>query len=302
MSTITFLELSFVAFSGMAGAAFGVSLLGRRQVTMSRGFILATFFVAVLFVVDAYVIEPNWIQVDKVLIHDSQLAASLEGIKVVHITDLHLTRGIGFREKQLIRKVNDLNPDIIFVTGDFFDDVSQVEPTKELIRSLKARIGIWGVPGNTDHISMHAEDIVRALEPSGIRILVNQAQTVYTGVGKYFWLIGVDDPVYHHDKLLEALYGVPKNAPRLLLAHSPDVFDKASLEQINLVLAGHTHGGQVGIPFLVELSQYANRTIYMKGLFKKGKTQMYVNRGIGTKTLPIRFLCRPEIAVIKVNA
>lgn len=302
MTKFTFLQYSFLLFSGMAGAAFGMSFFASKAAKDRARAFVCTFFVAVLFVIYIFVIEPNWIQVTRVEIHDSQLAISLKGVKVVHITDLHLTHGIGFREKQLIKKVNDLKPDIIFITGDFFDNTDQIEPTKELVRSLHARIGIWGVLGNTDHISMHASEVVQALEPSGIRILVNQAQTVYTGVGKYFWLIGVDDPVYHHDKLLEALYGVPKNEPRLLLAHSPDIFDEASLEQINLVLAGHTHGGQVGIPFLVELSKYANRTVYMKGLFEKRKTKLYVNRGIGTKTLPIRFLCRPEITVIKVSA
>ncbi len=302
MTKFAFLQYSFLVFSGMAGVAFGMSFFASRAAkNRARAFVFI-FFIAALFVVYIFFIEPNWIQVTQVEIRDPQLAASLNGVKVVHITDLHLTHGIGFREKQLIKKVNELKPDIIFVTGDFFDTIDQVEPTKELIRSLKARIGIWGVPGNTDHISMHAGDIVQALEPSGIRILVNQAQSVYTNPGKYFWLVGVDENVYHHDKLLEALYRVPKNEPRLLLAHAPDIFDEASLEGINLVLAGHTHGGQVGIPFLVELSMYANRTIYMKGLFKKKRTQLYVNRGIGTKTLPIRFLCRPEITILKVVA
>ncbi|MBI4000043.1 MAG: metallophosphoesterase [Candidatus Omnitrophica bacterium] len=301
MSKFSFLQYSFLVFAGMAGAAFGMSFfVSRAAKNHARAFVLS-FFVTVLFVIDAFLIEPNWIQVTRLEIRDPKLAVSLEGVKIVHITDLHLTHGIGFREKRLIEKVNELKPDLIFITGDFFDDIDQVEPTKELIQSLSARIGIWGVPGNTDHISMHASEVVRALEPSGIRILVNQGQSVYTGVGKYFWLVGVDEPVYHHDKLGEALYGVPKNEPRLLLAHSPDIMDKASLEGINLVLAGHTHGGQVGIPFLVELSKYANRALYMKGLFKKGGTQLYVNRGIGMKTLPIRFLCRPEIAVIEIG-
>ena len=301
MTKFSFLQYSFLIFSGMAGAAFGMSFFASRAAKNRARFFTLIFFMTALFVIYIFVVEPNWIQVTQLKVHDSQLAASLDGVKIIHITDLHLTRGIGFREKQLIKKVNELKPDIIFITGDFFDNTDQIEPTKELIKNLRARIGIWGVPGNTDHISMSAADIVRALEPGGIRILVNQSQTVYTKVGKRFWLIGADEPVYHHDQLLEALYGVPRDEPRLLLVHSPDIFDQAVKEEVNLMLVGHTHGGQIGIPFLVELSEYANRTIYMKGLFKKGKTQMYVNRGIGTKTLPIRFLCRPEIAVIQVS-
>src|SRR3989338_10571697 len=102
MSKFAFLQYSFLVFAGMAGVAF---------------------FVTVLFVIDAFLIEPNWIQVTRLEIRDPKLAVSLEGVKIVHITDLHLTHGIGFREKQLIEKVNELKPDLIFITGDFFDDI-----------------------------------------------------------------------------------------------------------------------------------------------------------------------------------
>ena len=272
-----------------------------KRFTRVIGVISGCIIIGVLFFIDIYLVEPNWIEVTKVTIHDKALARVLKGTKVVQISDIHMRHGIGLREEEMVKMVNELKPDLIFLTGDYFDSPDQAEPTVKLFKKLNASMGIWGVPGNTDHIAIDdSNQIARLIESSGVRMLVNESAQIKTDKG-LFWLIGVDENVYKHDRLSQALVGVFREEPRILLAHSPTIFDSAVREEINLVLAGHTHGGQVGIPFLVELSKYANRTIYMKGLFKKDKTFMYVNRGIGTKTLPIRFLCRPEITVYEFD-
>lgn len=264
--------------------------------------IFFVFFIGIVVAgLYAFFIEPNWIQTERIEIQSPRLAPSLQGLTVVHVTDLHLNHGIGDREKDLVKKVNELQADILLFSGDYFDDLTQLAPTIQLISQMNAKIGKWGVPGNTDHITMDGKVLKRELQPAGITILVNEAEKVSTPNGS-FWIVGVDDPVYDHSELSEALKSVPAKEPKILLAHSPDIFDEAVQAHVDLVLVGHTHGGQVGIPLLIQFSEYANRTPYMKGLFEKDGTQMYVNRGIGMKTLPIRFLCRPEIAVIEVKA
>lgn len=100
---------------------------------------------------------------------------------------------------------------------------------------------------------------------------------------------------------LKAFSGIPPEVPVILLAHDPDNFDEAIEAGVNLLLVGHTHGGQIGIPLLVEKSKSANKSPFMRGLFEKGKTKMYVNRGIATTHVPIRFFNRPEITVIEVT-
>lgn len=265
----------------------------------SRLFLIAASLLGVL-ALDIFFIEPYWIQIHKVVIHDPALAPAVGNLKIVQITDIHMTQGLGIRERQLIKKVNALKPDIIFMTGDIVDDLSQIPAAVELLKSLKANIGIYGVQGNTDHIVMDSQSFVREFSPTGMDILVNESRKIRLSNGYFLWLIGVDDPKYHHSNLDAAAAGIPVDAPTILLAHSPEIFEAAARAKINLVLAGDTHGGQVGIDFLIRMSEYANRTPYMRGLFQTGKTKMYVNRGIGTKTLPIRFLCRPEIALIEV--
>lgn len=301
MSEMMLLKYAFYGFLGIGSATIGLSFLGFKSFARSARFFLISMAVIGVLILDMFIIEPNWIEVKKIKIKDSGLAQILGDTKLVHLADLHLTEGIRFREKELIRKVNQIGADFIFITGDFFDDLSQLEAAKVLIRSFKAKQGIYGVPGNTDHIVMDGPTLARDLGPAGIDILVNEHRLIQLVNGNQLWLVGFDDPKYHHENMDRALGGVPRQAPKIALIHDPNMFDRF-YDEPALILAGDTHGGQVGIPLLIKLSTYASRVRYVKGLFKKQHVQMYVNRGIGTKTLPIRFLCRPEITVIQVTS
>lgn len=254
---------------------------------------------ALVVFVDSHLIEPNWIKVEQVRIQDPALARTAGQLRIVHLTDIHLNRGkLGFREKDLIRKVNALSPDLIFFTGDLIDDLTQVKPAIELFRSFKARLGIYGVPGDTDHIVMDSASLSRELAPAGIRWLLNEAVEFSVPGRGTFWIAGVDPLPWGPDPFERALSRVPPGAPCILLGPTPEDIDRVTPWKVPVYLTGDTHGGQIGIDFLIRISSYANRTPYMKGLFRVGETAMYVNRGIGTKALPVRFLCRPEIAVI----
>lgn len=100
---------------------------------------------------------------------------------------------------------------------------------------------------------------------------------------------------------MKAFSGIPPGAPVVLLAHDPDNFGEAIGAEMNLLLAGHTHGGQIGISILIEKYKSANKSSFMRGLFDTGKIKMYVNRGIGTTHVPIRFFNRPEITLLAIR-
>ncbi|MEN6331369.1 MAG: metallophosphoesterase [Smithella sp.] len=256
--------------------------------------------------VDAYWIEPNWLKTENIVIHDPELAQVLEGIKIVQLSDIHLQGGIGNREKNLIAKVNALKPDLLFITGDFFSDKQkqelsiEVSALSELIRSFKTTTGIFGVPGNYDS-PLKNPAIMKKFKAAGIDILINENRAVALPNHKILYLAGFG---YSRSKRarLQTFNGIPPDTPVVLLAHDPDDFGEAIGAGVNLLLAGHTHGGQIGIPFLVEKSKKANKSPFMRGLFARGKTKMYVNRGIATTYIPIRFLNRPEITVITVTS
>ena len=260
---------------------------------------------------DMYWFEPYWIRTEKVVIKDSALASVLSGIKMIQISDIHIGNSIGYRERQLIEKVNALNPDIIFITGDFFriskepDAAVQLKAISGLISSLKASVDIFGVLGNYDGYLSQNPKRRMEIKRAGIDIIVNESRKILLPNGQVLWLAGLNDPSSNQNKDdMESIYGaleiIPDNAPTILLNHYPDIFGKACKAGVNLVLVGHTHGGQIGIPFLIHMSNSANKSPFMRGLFDAGKTKMYVNRGIGTTNIPVRYLCSPEITVLEV--
>jgi hypothetical protein len=253
--------------------------------------------------VDAFWIEPNWLQTEQVVIHNPELAQILEGIKVVQISDIHLQGGIGDRERDLIAQVNALKPDLLFVTGDFFSDkqkwelAAEVKAVTELIRSFKTTSGIFGVAGNYDR-PLYNPATMKEFRAAGIDILSNASRAVALPNKKILYLAGFDDSQNKRANRF-AFRDIPPGVPVILLAHDPENFGEAIAARVNLLLVGHTHGGQIGIPYLISRSNAANKSSFMSGLFDAGKTKMYVNRGIGTTRIPVRFLNRPEITVFE---
>ncbi len=258
--------------------------------------------IASLFYYAIY-IEPRRIVVTKPRIKLSNKAKSLSNLKIVHLSDLHITK-FGFKEKQWLHLLREIEPDIIFITGDFISGPPGVEVCLSIMKLLKARYGIWGVLGNNDNRAYEKLDRspVDDLRSVGVNILLNSAIRIEVEEGS-FWIIGVDDPYQERDDLTEAMRGVPEDEFKLLLAHSPDIFEKAVNRDIDLILAGHTHGGQIRLPGLKALYVHSSNSSsgYDAGLFSKGITLMYVNRGIGTSILPMRFLSPPEVAELEIE-
>jgi predicted MPP superfamily phosphohydrolase len=137
------------------------------------------------------------------------------------------------------------------------------------------------------------------LPAARVRLLINENARLEDGV----WIVGVDDPATANDDLPGAVNAVPTAATRLLLAHSPDIVPELKIARFDLVLCGHTHGGQVDLPFLngAWLKDGPTRD-YVHGFYSANGSRMYVNRGIGTTTLPVRVACRPELTVFTLHA
>ena len=169
----------------------------------------------------------------------------------------------------------------------------------ELIRRFKTTAGIFGVTGNYDH-PLSNPSISKAFKAAGIDILVNENRAVALPNSKILHLAGFHDSWNKRAKL-KTFSGIPSGVPVVLLAHDPDNFAAAIRAGVNLSLVGHTHGGQIGIPLLIENSNSAKKSSFMNGLFNTGKTKMYVNLGIGTTHIPIRFFNRPKITIFEVK-
>ncbi|HUL16748.1 MAG TPA: metallophosphoesterase [Terriglobales bacterium] len=245
---------------------------------------------AVLALIDGLLIEPNWIQVTH-WTFSGNVAAPL---KIAHLTDLH-SSGMSFREKRLLKLLDVEAPDIIVVTGDTLSGWGTYRGESEILSKLHAPLGVWLVRGNWE-ISYPLKNERKFYEKIGVHFLLNQSMEVRPGI----WLIGLDDPTFGHADLTKALVNVPSYAYRIALFHSPQFFS-ASAGRYDLALAGHSHGGQVRIPFLEPLWLPKGVGPYVEGWFEKNGSRMYVSRGIGMTLLPLRFDCRPELAILTIE-
>ncbi len=253
----------------------------------------------------ASVIEPRRVEVVRQEFYLKSLPPAFDGYTLTQISDLHLTRYLGPEHHQWIaQQVNDLAADCIVITGDFLDrrDRSRVEMIPPALQDLSAPDGIFAVPGNHDY-RFSIQKVTEAVRSVGVRMLMNEHVELKRG-GQVLYLAGVDDISKYRQDLRAALDGIPDDGCVILLAHEPDYADRVSEDRrVALQLSGHTHGGQVRVPFLgavpSKLPPLARR--YVIGRYQVGDLQLYVNRGLGLASLPVRFNCRPEITHITLR-
>jgi uncharacterized protein len=244
-------------------------------------------------------------------IHLPHLPDAFAGFKIVHISDFHLEE---FTEdaflEAVVRRVNMLDADLVVLTGDF---VSNKPLPKHLSFGFAVRCASilshlqcslrYAVLGNHDGL-VSTPAVTEALTTHGIPVLANRYIPLERE-GQRLWLAGIEDALEGRPDLSKALpaHRNPDHEPLILLAHEPDFADFAIGRQVSLVLSGHTHGGQILLPFLPPLLLPALGRKYIHGFFNfQDGMQLYVNRGIGAVNLPFRFRCPPEITVLTLQA
>ena len=253
----------------------------------------------------AYVLlEPLWLQVTRTPIHVRGLHPDLEGFRIALLTDMHAGDGTPL---WLIRRAARLamreRPHLVALTGDFAaDDAPSFAPVLGALSSLRAPHGVWAVPGNHDYtvgIDRWHRDVERY---PFLRNLTNAARIERVGAAR-LCVAGVDD-WSRGDPRMNVLPPPDERDFTLLLAHDPDQAERArrACDAVGLVVSGHTHGGQVRLPFVGALRNPAHYDeLYEEGLRRRPWTQVYTSRGVGTVALPIRFLCRPEVAILELT-
>ena len=259
--------------------------------------------------VDGLIIEPLNIDVNHVALMSERWPEDAPPLRIVHISDPHIER-LTHRERDALRLVEDLSPDLILMTGDylnisFLNDAQAREDFREWANQLYARYGVYAVWGNTD-LAPWRDELMHGLD---ITVLSNETKAV-TINGRDINLVGIDVHQYFMSKdrrVLERLAEeLPQDGFNVLLYHTPDLMPEAiATDKIDLYLAGHTHGGQIRLPFygaIVTASMYGKR--YEAGSYEEERTHLYVSRGLGFEgghAPRIRFLCPPEITVFDLS-
>lgn len=268
---------------------------------------LIFFIIPVLILMGySFFIERRYIETTFPEIRLKCLPEGKEG-KIVHISDLHFNAKTSKAWiKEISDKINVLNSKVIFITGDLIDNKDGVKTAGEFVKSISQNSKVYIVFGNWDYyVSKYdISELKKELENNGAQALVNYSSRIKIG-DMEIWLIGVKDPFTSNNiqkDLEKSMADIPKDDDtcKILLAHSPDIIKYAAAQEIDLVLSGHTHGGQIYIPFLVDyvIPVKKESRKYLRGVYQKNGTKAYVNRGIGTSTLPFRFLARPEITFL----
>ncbi len=241
----------------------------------------------------------------------SSLPAAFHGFRILHLSDLHIDGVPGLAERTA-EIVSTLPVDVWVMTGDYrfeiFGSCDQVYPRMSLIlEAIRAPFGVFGILGNHD-----AAEIALEFQKMGVHMLINDAAELRSPELRPdepgLWIAGVDDPHYYGcDDLPAALSGVPKDAFKVLLAHTPEMYQEADAAGLHFYLCGHTHAGQIRLPkpfhgALAAPFQNADcPREYAYGRWSHGALQGYTSAGVGASLLPVRYNCPPELVAIELR-
>jgi len=247
--------------------------------------------------------NPAHLVIPRISIPLRGLAPAFAGFGIALVTDLHSGPCVpDWWLEHVAKEVALLQPDLVVLGGDFVSHArSDLAGLDVALARFRAPEGVVAVLGNHDHW-VGVEHVLPVLERAGVRVLSNQNLTVRRG-GAALAIAGVDDFTHGAVRLDEAFGGLPPDVPRVLLSHNPDLIEYIPDElRVDLMLAGHTHNGQVHWPIVGPLSvpsQFGAR--YMQGLKRRGTTQLYVSAGVGMASIPFRWGNPPELPLIRLE-
>jgi predicted MPP superfamily phosphohydrolase len=284
--------------------------LSKRKKTILKIFGATAFVVVALFIWSA-LIEPNRLVVNEQQIKLPNFPKRLDGFKIVAIADIHGGSNAVDEEKihYLVTLANQQQPDLIVLLGDFvsqqYFNRAKLKMDSDVvaknINGLKAKYGVYAALGNHDWWNNGAK-IRKELEENGMKVIENDVSPIEVN-GQTIWILGIPDFLTRQPIVLQmAMSGINKPGPIIAITHNPDVFAELP-SNITLTLAGHTHGGQVNIPFIgspIVPSNYGQR--YAAGHIVENGRHLFVTTGVGTSVLPFRFRVPPEIAVLTLSS
>jgi uncharacterized protein len=263
-------------------------------------------------------IERHWIDIVQTGVALPNLPAAFEGARIVQLSDIHMDE---YTETSFLRRVvhqiDLLQPDAILLTGDFVSEgpaseefaIGAAWQCANILSQLKCR-QLYAALGNHD-VSIGSEEVTAALAANRVTVLNNAClpiDRIGNRTGGRIWLAGVDDPVNGEpdpERAIPASIRHVPGEPVLLMCHAPDYADDLvstpAGKAVDLMLSGHTHGGQIRLPFLGPLTLPPLGKKYVEGWFRLGEMQLYVNRGIGTVGVPFRLDCAPEITLFTLR-
>jgi uncharacterized protein len=254
-----------------------------------------------------FLIEPGRLVTRYETIQIQNWPQQLNGLKIAVLSDIHADDWFVDNKKlrEIVERTNQLEPEVIVILGDYMAGdgsvTSKVEPEvfAAALKGFRAPLGVYSVLGNHDWWN-NGEAVRAALEQNGIKVLEDEVFEL-NARGTSLWLVGLSDLWTRRPKIAESVSKVPEGQPMIALTHNPDIFPGLP-ERVPLLIAGHTHGGQVRFPLIgsvVSSSRLGDR--YTRGHVFENNHHLFVTTGIGTSIVPVRFGVTPEIVLLTLQ-
>ena len=271
------------------------NLSRRRFLTAGTG------LVGGLFLGKACWYEPRTFVVEKLQLSVAKIPPG-PGLRIVHLSDLHL-RSLSNHFAAAATTINELRPDLILLTGDYLDQARKLEGVLDFVRLLRSAGGIFAVQGNWEYWArLEGEPLRRQLAKEGVELLINERRDLLIR-GIPLSILGIDYPSASHglEKIQQA---ATSNRLNIVLSHVPAFGHDRLASVADLILSGHTHGGQIRLPYIHPFYLPRFSAPFVSGLYRATDNHipLYVNRGMGTSVLPVRLFCQPEIALLELHS
>ncbi|MGN1342088.1 MAG: metallophosphoesterase [Bacilli bacterium] len=273
-------------------------------------FLFILLLIILLFIIYARYEGTNGLITKEYKLETADISNSFDGIKIVHFSDLHYKRIINKdRTKEIVDEINLINPDIVIFTGDLIDkdfevNKQDIEDLTLLLNSINSKYGKYAIIGNHDYV--RDDDILNDIyNNSGFTLLKNSYDVIYGDNNDKLFIGGVDTYSYDKadiDKTMEYFEDSEDIGYKIILVHEPDYVDTiTSKYNVNLVLAGHSHNGQINIPFVKEMFLPYGSNKYYENYYIVNDTPLYVSSGIGESRINFRLFNRPSINFYRIN-
>lgn len=242
-------------------------------------------------------------------VYSTDIPSGFDGIKIIHFSDIHYNRAITLEKiKNIVNEINFINPDIVVFTGDLIDkDVTLVSDDfknlSEVLSGINAKYGKYAVLGNHDYDEM--DNVIKVFDDSGFNYLDNEYDIIYNNLKESIFIGGINTISYNLDDIDKALEYSKDNENidyRIILVHEPDISDEIVNDySVNLILAGHSHNGQVRLPIIGPIYTPPYSKKYYDNYYDIDGTDLYITSGIGVSTINYRLWNRPSINFYRVN-
>lgn len=272
-------------------------------------FTLSVILIIILIVLYARFVGTMGFITKEYTVYDKSVPSGFDGIKIVHFSDLHYNRAItSSKISKIIDEINLINADIVVFTGDLIDkdmiiSDSDYKYLGEVFSKIKSKYGKFAILGNHDYNNM--DKVIQVFNNSGFKYLENSYEIIYNEKNEKIFIGGVGNVSYNLDDVDKTMEYFNSNDDidyKVMLIHEPDISDKiVDNYNINLILAGHSHNGQVRLPIIGSIYTPPGAKKYYDEYYRIDRTNLYISSGIGVSTINYRFWNKPSINFYRVN-